>query len=454
MAPFEKTGRTELTNILVRGAHVIARPDLGDYGKVESLFVEGDKIRALGAAADAQADFADEIWDKDGFIVVPGLINAHMHSWQAALRGIALDWNLLEYLGNMHGRVMTAMTPEDVYASSLGAAATQIFAGTTTLGDWCHANLTPAHTDAALAALQEASIRAVFQHASPPGQAHDRERVRQLLDHPAVTESGLLTLALAVAGPLYSTSEVAEADLAIAREFDLVATMHHSGGPGCPNEVWYDLIAKGLIGPKVNIVHGNTIDDELMDRLVDAGVTFTITPEVEMNDGHGHPITGRLRKRGVTPAIGIDIESAVGPSLVNAAVTALVHQRSLDAPNPGQMPPNFGDKINRIEALHWVTGAGAHALGVDDLVGNLAPGKQADITIIDGRSLDLWPNNCPVATLLRSNSSHVDSVVVAGRVLKKDKALQTLSADNLMQQLSDASERVMAAANLPAEAMA
>jgi 5-methylthioadenosine/S-adenosylhomocysteine deaminase len=437
-----------MLTMLIRNGHVIAEPQSGDYGRVQSVLIGGGLVTALGEDADARRETADEIIDATGRIILPGLVNAHMHSWQTLLRGMSLDWNLLEYLGNMHGRIMQVMTPEDVYLGNLAAALTQIAAGTTSLGDWCHANPTSAHSDAAIAGLQEAGIRGVFFLAAPRGAGHQRTEVERLANSGSFSKGGLLTLGLAVDGPLYSPPEIAEADLVLAREMGLVATMHHSGGPSCPPEIWHRLIEKKLIGPSVNIVHGNTIDDDLLDRLVDAGATFTMTPEVEMSDGHGHPITGRLRQRGVAPAIGIDIESAVAPNLLTAATFAMMHQRALDGAAVLAEPADSGARIKRIEALHWSTGAGAHALGLDANVGRIAPGFQADLMIINGRALELWPNNDPVATALRSDSAHVEHVMIAGQLAKRDGVLCSHNLDLLLDDMQAASERIRTAANL------
>ncbi|MEF2074901.1 cytosine deaminase, partial [Consotaella sp. CSK11QG-6] len=115
-----------MSGFLIRNAHVIASPHTGELGKVQSILIEDDRISALGEEADAQASDVRETMDAEGRIIVPGLVNAHMHSWQAPLRGIALDWNLLEYLAYMHGQVVPKMTPDDVHIGTLAAAVTQI----------------------------------------------------------------------------------------------------------------------------------------------------------------------------------------------------------------------------------------------------------------------------------------------------------------------------------------
>ena len=76
-----------------------------------------------------------------------------MHTWQTALRGLAANWTLLEYFKNMHAGLATVFEPQDLYIATLVGALNQLNCGTTTLGDWCHNNTTPAHNDAAIAGL-------------------------------------------------------------------------------------------------------------------------------------------------------------------------------------------------------------------------------------------------------------------------------------------------------------
>ena len=113
-------------------------------------------------------------------VVTPGLINAHLHTWQTALRGLAADWTVAEYMQAMHRGLATHYRPEDIYIANLMGALNQINNGATTLVDWYHNNPTPDHTDAAIQGLDESGIRAVFLHGSPkpnpkPGQKHFSE---------------------------------------------------------------------------------------------------------------------------------------------------------------------------------------------------------------------------------------------------------------------------------------
>ena len=190
--------------------------------------------------------------------MIPGLVNAHMHTWQTGLRAISSNWTLLEYFRWVHAGLATRFLPEDIRIATLAGALNQINCGTTTLVDWCHNNPTPAHTDAAIDGLRESGIRAAFFHGSPkpdpkPGEPHysevphPRNEVERLLRGPFASRDQLLTLGLAILGPHYSTLEVALCDFRLARELKLVASMHQGGGPAKTPNGWDVLEKENLV---------------------------------------------------------------------------------------------------------------------------------------------------------------------------------------------------------------
>ncbi|HSH88453.1 MAG TPA: cytosine deaminase, partial [Ramlibacter sp.] len=117
---------------LIRGATVITMDVQGDVPQGDIL-VSGDTIAEI--APRIHADDA-EVIDASGFIVIPGLVNAHMHTWQTALRGLAANWTLLEYFQKMHAGLATVFQPGDLHIATLVGALNQLNCGTTTLADW------------------------------------------------------------------------------------------------------------------------------------------------------------------------------------------------------------------------------------------------------------------------------------------------------------------------------
>jgi len=412
---------------LIRGATVITLDRQGDLPEADIL-VSGDVIQEI--APRIQADDA-EVVSAAGCIVIPGLINAHLHTWQTALRGVAANWTLLEYFQKMHAGLARVFAPEDLHIATLVGALNQLNHGTTTLVDWCHNNRTPAHNDAAIDGLLQSGIRAAFFHGTPkpdpkPGETpfwevpHPRAEVERLLR--AHQGRSLLSIGAAVLGPHYSTLDVALHDFRMARDLGVIASLHQGGGPARTPDGWDKLQAEGLLGPHVNIVHGHALNDAQLNTFCDLGMSFSAAAESEMSQGHGHPLTGRLRALGHAPSLGVDLESVMSGDMISQARIALGIQRSLDnvayrvehntVPSTSTIPAR--------EALQWVTVEGARMLGQLDRIGSLAASKQADLVMIRASDLNMQPVHDPVSSVVFQTSlANIDSVMVAGQWKKR-----------------------------------
>ena len=419
------------------------------------ILVEDDRIGVVESHLKAQDA---EVIDASGCIVIPGLVNAHMHTWQTALRGVASNWTLPQYFRSVHAGLATLFTPDDLYIGTLVGALNQLNCGTTTLGDWCHNNPTPAHTDRAVDGLLESGIRSVFFHGSPkpdpkPGQKHfseiphPRSEVERLLKHRLTSRNGLVTLGMAILGPHYSTYDVAVEDFKLARELELVASMHCAGLEPKTPDGWDRLAAAGLLGPNNNIVHGNNLSDAQLRMMLGLGVTFSLAPETEMSQGHGHPITGRLRNAGYAPSLGVDLESVMSGDMFSVARMALASQRALDNNEArrtnGQLPSTT--TVTCDEALGWITIHGARALGLQDRIGSLTPGKQADVVLIRADTLNMRPLHDPVASVvMQAGLANIDTVLVAGQVRKRGGQLVFPSLDARIAELDESGRRLAA----------
>lgn len=445
-----------MPSTLIRGATIVTMDRQGDLPRGD-LLVQDDRIAAI---APAIAAHDAETVDAAGCILIPGLVNAHMHTWQTALRGVAANWTLLEYFRKMHAGLATVFQPEDLHIATRMGALNQLNCGTTTLADWCHNNPTPAHNDAAIDGLLSTGIRAAFFHGTPkpdpkPGERpfwevpHPRQEVERLLK--AHEGRPLLSIQTAVLGPHYSTLEVALHDFRMARELGLIASLHQGGGAARTPDGWERLEAAGLLGPNINIVHGHALSDAQLRRFCDLGMSFSAAAESEMSQGHGHPLTGRLRQFGRAPSLGVDLESVLSGDMLTQARIALGIQRSLDnvawREQHGTIPPT--STITTREALAWVTVEGARMLQQLDRIGTLAPGKQADLVLIRASDLNMQPVHDPVSSVVfQASLANIDSVMVAGRWRKRAGRLLAgdLAAD--LQRLRASGEKITRAMGL------
>jgi len=416
---------------LIRGATIVTMDTQGDL-PVGDILVTGDTLTEIAPVI--HVDDAHVV-DATGHIIIPGLINAHMHTWQTALRGLAANWTLLEYFKKMHAGLATVFTPDDLYIATLVGSLNQLNCGTTTLADWCHNNPTPPHNDAAIAGLLASGIRAAFFHGTPkpdpqPGQKpfwevpHPRAEIERLAK--AHQNLPLLSIHAAVLGPHYSTLDVALHDFAMAKDLGLIASLHQGGGPARTPDGWEKLEAAGLLGEHINIVHGHALDDVQLQRFCELGMSFSAAAESEMSQGHGHPITGRLRAFGRAPSLGVDLESVMSGDMLSQARIALGIQRSLDnvayRATHGSIPPT--STITTREALSWVTVEGARMLGQSHRIGSLAAGKQADLVMIRASDLNMQPVHDPInSVVMQASLANIDSVMVAGCWKKRDGKL-------------------------------
>jgi cytosine/adenosine deaminase-related metal-dependent hydrolase len=403
-------------------------PAIGDIENGEIL-LEDDRILAVGRNLSAQTDTTI---DAGNMIVLPGLINAHIHSWQNGLRGIAGNWISADYFRIMHANLALYYTPEDTYLAGLVGALSQISAGSTTIMEWCHNNATPDHSDRAIDALYESGIRAVFGHGTvkppqKPGQPHfseiphARSEIERLRKTRLSSDDSLVTLAMAILGPDYCVNEVMLADFRMAREFALMSSSHVWNKAARVSKAGFRPAADaGLLGPDHNVVHGNFCDDDEIKLFVDCGCSVTSTPTVEMQTSEGDPLIGRILALGASPSLGADSEIFVAGDMFHVMRHALQTQRALDHRHAAANGAPLADlSVSPRQALEWATIEGARALMKDKTIGSLTPGKQADLIMLRGDDINLFPVIDPVqSVVLFAGPENVDTVMIAGKLVK------------------------------------
>jgi cytosine/adenosine deaminase-related metal-dependent hydrolase len=454
-----------MTRTLIKNGTILTvDPKLGDLDRGDVL-IEDDRIVEVGRNLAAAG--AAEI-DASRMIVMPGLVNTHIHTWETGLRGIGADWvSHRDYHGNMHGNLATRFGAADNYVANLVGALGQLDGGTTTILDWCHNITSPDMADAALDGLAESGIRAVFGHgtAKPPAKAGDkpyyelpfpREPLARLRKGRLASDDSLITLAMAILGPDYTSYEIAAEDMRLAREFGVIASAHTWGRPSRKTpDGMLRLARAGLLGPDHNIVHGNAIPDEELKICADAGCTVSATPLAEMMNSPQGALLGRYEKYGGLTSIGTDVDVYFSSSMLAVTRHAFMHQRALDnreLQDIGHWPPQR-HKTNTRRALEWATIGGAKVLRLDHRIGSLTPGKQADVVMIRTDDLNTFPTvpgGDPVhAVVMYAENANVDTVLVAGKAVKRGGKL-VYPADRLAakkEALAASRERIMQAGN-------
>jgi len=462
--------------LITRGTILSLDPAIGDLPRGDVL-IEDDRIVAV--APEISAEDAT-VLDAAGTIVMPGLINAHIHTWETGLRGLGADWAGSDYYNFFHATVAPRFTPGDTFIHTLLGALSQMDAGSTTIFDWCHNNTTPAHSDAAVEALFDSGIRAVFGHGTvkpkpKPGQAHFSEvphpveEIRRLRTGRLSSDEALVSLAICILGPDYSTLEVCRQDFRAAREFGLLSSAHVWGRANRLVKGGYKVIAEeGLLGPDHNIVHGNYIEGEELRIIVESGASVTSTTGVELRNHVREPLSGPVRRLGGKPSIGIDSEVGGSGGMLAAMRFALAAHRRFDneavvrriqtepdSPEARYVQENLktigtgGSMIQKVsiptrEVLEWATINNARALRLDHRIGSLTPGKQADLILIRRDSLNMLSAQDPAQAVVHyAEAADVDTVIVGGRLVKRGGRLTYGSLERRKAELLASTERLI-----------
>src|SRR6201987_1517137 len=423
--------------LLIKGGYVVTMdPDLGDLPAGDVLMADG-VITAVGKdlkPATAEA----EVIDAAGRLVIPGMVDTHRHVWQGAIGGFTPQITGAGYGPAVLTGISLKHTPEDVYAGTLWGALQALDAGITTIADWAHNDQSPAHADADLRGLRDSGIRGYFLYggpgpatpdpnppapaAPPPPHPADARRMRD--QYFASGTYGRLRMGMALRGPCFTSAERNAEDYAFARDLGLPISVHVGMG-GTAGGIT-SLQRYRLLGADVNYVHGNMLTDREFDLIAETRGTVTVTPSTDMLMQFGtFPATGPALSRGIVCGFGIDTICSAGNDLFSEMRLALAAARSrANAPAlaSGKQVPTVD--LHQRDMLRLATIDGARVWHLEDEIGTLTPGKQADIAVIDMGFPHPDRFRDPGAVMvLGAGPADVETVIVGGDVIKRDGKL-------------------------------
>ena len=393
--------------IVLKGGIVLSMdPKVGDFEKADVL-IEGKKILAVGPNLKAAA-----VIDATNRIVMPGLIDTHHHQYQAVLRGIIADALLQEDYNrviNNSGALNAFYQPEDAYAGELLASVSQMRAGVTTAVDLSQISHSPAHSDACIAGLKEAGRRTVFAFSPGQGPANQYPQdVFRLRSQYFSSNDQLLTLALhtGLDAKLWELGRKAG-----------VPIVSHATGPAAATQLEV-LNRAGLMGADNEYIHCTHFPATAWQRIRDTGGKVSIAPAIEMTEGHGMPAFQEALDHGIRPSLSTDVDVVMTADLFTVMRSALTLQRLLINERAFRGEKNLPARLTCRDVLEFATIEGARAAHLDSKVGSLTPGKEADILMMRTDDMNVFPlNNAPGAIVMLMDTSNVDTVFVAGKIM-------------------------------------
>jgi cytosine/adenosine deaminase-related metal-dependent hydrolase len=494
--------------ILLRGGVVLSLDrKIGDFASADVL-VDGKTIAAVGpnvAAGDA------EVIDCSGTIVMPGFITTHNHQYEAILRSLIPDGILagawpLETYGSVvqniwtAGRIVAAgnpgtvvwdlgrvpYDPEDCYIAQLISCLSQITEGVTCGTDTSQANHTPGHTDAMIKGMMDSGRRMVFDYSGGidrsadgfpyevPGAMNDTTKgIGRIARTYFSSKDQLITLGFG-GGPGPAFPGAPYTGWQLGRSFGALINNHNVGNPKLVIDAAADP-RNGTDWSDVTFVHATRWQDEpyaqigagvaaypshgrskAWEILRDRGAHVSIANLIEMQMRHGMPPLQEALNHGILPSLSPDVDTNMTTdpfSLMRGAYClqrALANDLAFRESNPGNLP--VPQLVTSRQVIEMATIAGAAANRLLDRVGTLTPGKEADIVVLDARSINTWPmNNVPGTIVTMMNPRHVRDVLIAGRVVYWKRTLVGWDIDRLLRQAEQARDRVLGRINGPAK---
>ena len=213
------------------------------------------------------------------------------------------------------------------------------------------------------------------------------------------------------------------------------------------------LAAANAFGPDNLFMHMTGMSDFAWQKVRDAGAGVSLAVPIEMNMAHGTPPIIKAQQMGIRPSLSTDVECTLTADLFTQMRTAMALQRMfVNANKLGEpdMPPTNGQALATTrEVLQWATTNGARDLKLDKKVGSLAPGKEADIIILDAEAINVAPlNHVPGAVVSLMERSNVETVIVAGQVRKWKGKMKNVNLGKMRRELEASRDYLFAKAGI------
>lgn len=437
------TSRPITADTLIHAGWIVPVVPCGSVLENHSIALSGDRITALLPRAEAQAIEARNVLELPGHVLLPGLINCHGHAAMSLLRGFADDQPLMPWLEQHIWPAEQAHVSEEFVRDGTELAiAEMIRAGTTTFSDMYF------FPNACAKAAQRLGMRCqitfpIFDFPTAWGQDADDYIRKGLALRDDFKHSALVTV---VFGP-HAPYTVCEANLAkiatLAAELDAPVHIHLHETAGevlmaveQSGERPLDTLHRlGLLGPRTQCVHMTDLGDQDIALLAATGAHVVHCPQSNMKLASGTCRVGALQAQGVNVALGTDSAASNNDLNLFGEMQAAALLAKLHAHDASALPA--------ADALAMATINGARALGLEDRIGSLELGKQADLIAVDLSGPETQPLYHPLSQLVYAcNGSQVSHSWIAGELVMADRKLTHIDLQALALRINQWQQRI------------
>jgi 5-methylthioadenosine/S-adenosylhomocysteine deaminase len=412
-------------DLLIEARWIVPVEPAGAVLEDHAVAVDKGRIIAILPQDQAAARFAPrELKRLENHVLIPGLVNLHTHAAMTLLRGLADDLPLMEWLQQHIWPAETKhVSPQFVHDGTLLACAEMLRGGVTCFNDMYF--FPKAAAEAALASGMRASIGLIALD-FPTAYAADTDDylAKGLAVRDEFREEPLISFCLAPHAP-YTVSDRSFAKvLTLAEQIELPIHLHLHETAQEIDDSLRDFGVRpierlrrlGLLSPGLIGVHTVHLNHEEIGLLAAHGCSIAHCPSSNLKLASGIAPIADLLRQGANIGLGTDGAAS------NNRLDLFQEMRLAALLAKGQS--GRADAVNAHQALRMATLAGAQALGLDALIGSIAPGKAADLCAVSFDNIGLAPCYDPVSHLVyTAGCEHVSDVWVAGRMRVENRQL-------------------------------
>ncbi|MCY1258636.1 5-methylthioadenosine/S-adenosylhomocysteine deaminase [compost metagenome] len=412
---------------------------LRDHG----LGIRDGRIALLAPRDQALRHPATETRELPGMLLAPGLVNAHGHAAMSLFRGLADDLPLMTWLQEHIWPAEARWVGEDFVRDGTELAIAEQLKG----GISCYSDMYFLPRVAS-EAVHKAGIRA--QICVPvidfpvPGARDGAEAIRQAVAlHDDFKHHPRIQVAFGPHAPYTVSDDKLESVVMLAEELDAAIQMHvHETAFEVQQALEKSgerplarLHRLGLLGPRFQAVHMTQVSDEDVAMLVETNSSVIHCPESNLKLASGFCPVERLWQAGINVAIGTDGAASNNDlDLLGETRTAALLAKAV----AGQ-----ATALDAHSALRMATLNGARAIGLEQEIGSLEPGKSADIVAFDLSGLAQQPVYDPVSQLIyASGRDCVKHLWVGGKPLLEDGRLTRMDEERLKRVAGEWGARI------------
>lgn len=389
----------------------------------ENVDIEIVDSKITKIAKKIEVSSADKVIEAEGKIVMPGLINTHAHVPMSIFRETVDGYNLQDWLTKKIWPMEDKLTNEDIYYASYLSFIEMIKTGTTTINDMYFM------TEDIIKAAVECGIRLQTTRTlmDAGNEALGEERLNELkeLIKKFKNYNDRITLNVGIHGLYTSSREYVKKCIKFAKENELLLNMHFCENAkevqdieNAYNEKPIDVLEKEFKDEKIILAHAVKLNEEEIQKLAqNKNVSVSHCPVSNLKLGCGIANITKMLQEGINVSIGTDGQgSGSNLDLFESMKYAALLQKGITE-EPTQMPA--------YEVLKLATINGAKALGLEEKIGSIEEGKQADLIILDLDTVVTKPVNDLISDIVYNvKGNNVETTIVNGKILMENKQLK------------------------------